>query len=298
MNKAPTWNLYLTFIEIVRDGSLSAAARRLGLTQPTAGRHVDALEQSLGVTLFTRSQRGLLPTQAALELLPHANAMAAAEAALRRAASGEAADVRGTVRLTASQVMSAEILPSILAGFCALHPRIDIEVSVSNTVQDLARRDADIAIRTARPTQNAIVAKRVGSLRIGLFAHKTYLAVRGTPQRLEDLARHRLIGFDRDATSFRAVAGSGSKLGRKDFGFRTDDDAVQIAAIRLGLGIGGCQTSIAAKTPGLVAILPADVSFKLDVWLAMHEDLRTTRRVRLMFDHLAEALTDHVRKHV
>src|SRR5262245_9394834 len=291
---APSWDLYHTFLDVVRNGSLSAAARRLGLTQPTAGRHIAALERSLGAALFTRSQRGLLPTRAALELVPHADAMAAAEAAFQRAASGEASVVGGSVRVTASEIMGCEVLPPILARFCAAHQSIAVELAVSNRVQDLLRRDADIAVRTGRPTQTALIARKIGSVRIGLFAHRAYVKARGLPKGVADLAHHRLIGFDRDSTSFAAIGDTGLGLTRDTFGFRTDSDPAQLAALRAGIGITGCQHQIAARDKQLVPILPDKISFRLEIWLAMHEDLRATQRVRLMFDHLANELASYI----
>jgi DNA-binding transcriptional LysR family regulator len=290
-----SWDLYRTFLEVVRDGSLSAAARRLGLTQPTVGRHIAALERSIGAALFTRSQRGLLPTRAALELVPHAEAMAAAEAAFRRTASGEASVIGGSVRITASEIMGCEVLPPILARFCAAHPAIEVELAVSNRVQDLLRRDADIAVRGGRPTQTALIARRIGVLRIGLFAYRAYVKTRGFPTDVADLARHRLIGFDGDSTSFSAIGETGLGVTRDTFGFRTDSDPAQLAALRAGVGIAGCQHQIAARDKQLVPILPDKISFRLEIWLAMHEDLRATQRVRLMFDHLAKELASYVR---
>jgi DNA-binding transcriptional LysR family regulator len=295
MAKAVTsWDLYRTFLEVVRDGSLSAAARRLGLTQPTAGRHIAALEQSVGAALFTRSQRGLLPTRAALELVPHAEAMAAAAAAFRRTASGEASVVGGSVRVTASEIMGCEVLPPMLARFCAAHPAIVVELAVSNRIQDLLRRDADIAVRTGRPTQTALIAKRIGIVTIGLFAHRSYIKTRGLPKDVADLAHHRLIGFDSDSTSFSAIGETGLGATRDTFGFRTDSDPAQLAALRAGIGIAGCQHQIAARDSQLVPILPEKICFRLEIWLAMHEDLRPTQRVRLLFDHLAKDLASHV----
>ena len=290
----PSWDLYRTFLDVVRDGSLSAAARRLGLTQPTVGRHIAALERSIGAALFTRSQRGLLPTSAAIELVPHAEAMAVAEAAFRRAASGEASVVGGSVRVTASEIMGCEVLPPILARFCVAHPAIEVELAVSNRVQDLLRRDADIAVRTGRPTQTALIARKIGTVRIGLFAHRSYTKARGLPKDVTDLAHHRLIGFDRDSTSFSAIGDTGMGVTRDTFGFRTDSDPAQLAALRAGIGIAGCQTQIAARDSRLVAILPDKISFSLEIWLAMHEDLRATQRVRMMFDHLASNLASYV----
>ena len=167
MIRTPRWDELRTFVEVARDGSLSADARRLGLSQPTVGRHIDALETTLGLTLFTRSPRGLTPTPAALALEPHVEAMAAAAAALGRAASGEAAADRGAVRVTASEIIGCEVLPPILADFHAEHLGIAIELGLTNRTEDLPRRDADIAVRMVRPTQSGLVARRIGGITPG-----------------------------------------------------------------------------------------------------------------------------------
>jgi len=292
---APNWDELRTFVEVARDGSLSGAARRLGLTQPTVGRHIDSLEGALGLTLFTRSPRGLAPTPAALALAPHVDAMAASAAALVRAASGEAAPDRGVVRVTASEIVGCEVLPPILAAFRAEHPGIAIELALTNRTEDLARRDADIAVRMVRPTQRGLTARRIGVSRIGLYAHRDYLERCGEPRSLADLPNHCVIGFDRDNRSFRAAGEVARKLTREDFGFRCDSDLAQLAALRAGVGIGGCQENVARRVPELVAVLPNILHYALEVWLVMHEDLKTTRRVRLLFDHLAEGLTDYVK---
>jgi DNA-binding transcriptional LysR family regulator len=294
--RAPSWDELRTFVEVARDGSLSAAARRLGLTQPTVGRHIDALEAALGLTLFTRSPRGLTPTPAALALEPHVEAMATAAAALARAASGEAAADRGAVRVTASDVIGCEVLPPILAAFHAAHPGITVELALSNRTADLARRDADIAVRMVRPTQSGLVARRLGGSRIGLYAHRDYLARFGEPRSLADLGNgHCLIGFDRDNSTFRSTGGFARDLTREAFGFRCDNDMAQLAALRAGVGVGGCQDNIARRSPELVAVLRNAFHYVLDVWLVMHEDLKATRRVRLLFDHLAGGLTGYVK---
>jgi DNA-binding transcriptional LysR family regulator len=292
----PSWDELRTFVEVSRDGSLSGAARRLGLTQPTVGRHIDALEAALGLTLFTRSPRGLTPTPAALALEPHVEAMATAAAALGRAASGEAAADRGAVRVTASDVIGCEVLPPILAAFHAAHPGIAIELALSNRTADLARGDADIAVRMVRPTQSGLVARRIGASRIGLYAHRDYLARFGEPRSLADLASHCVIGFDRDNSSFRGAGDFARTLTRETFGFRCDNDLAQLAALRAGAGVGGCQENIARRMPELVAVLPNAFYYALEVWLVMHEDLKATRRVRLLFDHLAVGLTDYVKR--
>jgi DNA-binding transcriptional LysR family regulator len=292
--KAPGWELYRSFLEVMRDGSLSGAARRLGAAQPTIGRHIAALEANLNLSLFTRSQRGLLATEAAVNLKPHAEAMAAAAAALTRAASAAADAGQGTVRITASEIVGCEVLPPILAAFRRHYPSIKLELALSNQNEDLLRRDADIAIRMVRPVQQALVVQRIGRVRIGLYAHERYIAAFGAPNSMDELAAHCIIGFDRDDRSFRSVAPDATAFARETFGFRCDNDLAQLAALRAGLGIGGCQTKIAEKTPELVRLIADQIDVDLEMWLAMHEDSKGTRRIRVLFDFLREALREYV----
>ncbi len=289
-SRDPGWELYCSFLEVVRDGSLSGAARRLGTTQPTIGRHIAALEADLNLALFTRSPRGLQPTEAALDLLPHAKAMEAAAAAMIRAASGDSRAAQGTVRLTASEIAGCEILPPILASFRRQYPRIALELVLSNRNEDLLRRDADIAVRMVRPTQQALLAQRIGLIPIGLYAHESYLAAFGAPASMADLGAHCVIGFDQDDRSFRSVGGAAGRFTREAFGFRCDSDPAQLAALRAGVGIGGCQTGIAARMPELIRLFPTEIAFTLEMWLVMHQDLKGNRRVRLLFDVLRAAL--------
>lgn len=288
----PGWELYRSFLAVVREGSLSGAARALDITQPTVGRHIDALEQALGIALFTRSQTGLNATEGALALVPHAEAMAAAAEALQRAASGEAEEDRGTVRITASEIVSAEVLPPILTAFREAHPRIAVELLVSNRAEDLLRREADIAIRMVRPTQAALVARKIGTIHLGLHAHPSYIAKHGAPKSIEEIPSHAIVGFDREP-SVRRLEGLGMPISRDLFAFRCDSDVTQYAAQRAGFGVGFCQIAL-AKRDGLVPILPSVIGFELDVWVAMHEDLKTSRRMRLMFDHLVEHLAAYI----
>lgn len=292
--RPPDWTHFRTFKEVAETGSLSAAARRLNLTQPTAGRHIEALEASLGVSLFTRAPQGMTPTDAALEILPHATTMAAAAQAADRAASGSADALKGTVRLTASDVIGIEVLPAILAEFCRRHPGIDLEIVPTNRVEDLLRRDADIAVRMARPSQKALVVRHLGQTDIGLFAHRAYIRRHGTPDSVEALLNHTIIGFDRDMSLLDARDGAPLPLSRDLFSIRSDSDLAQLAMLRAGLGIGGCQIGIARHDPDLVAILPETIRFALDIWIAMHEDQRHNRRIRALFDHLADGMTRYV----
>jgi DNA-binding transcriptional LysR family regulator len=290
----PGWELYRSLLAVVREGSLSGAARRLAMTQPTLGRHVAQLEAALGVALFTRSPGGLTPTDAALALLPHAEAMEAGAAAVVRAASGAAGGEGGTVRITASEIVGAEVLPPILAAFRRRHPRIVLELALTNRTEDLLRRDADLAVRMARPKQEALLARRIGHVPLGLYAHRRYLARFGTPADIDDLRRHHLIGFDRDARAWQSLDERRFAFDRALFSFRADNDLAQLAALRAGLGIGGCQRPIAARDKALVPVLPKAIAFSLDMWLVMHEDLRASRPLRLIFDYLADALRRYV----
>jgi DNA-binding transcriptional LysR family regulator len=288
------WDHFRTFLAVAREGSLLGAARLLGLTQPTAGRHIDTLERALGVTLFVRSRRGLEITAVARDLLEHAEAMEASHEALVRSASGEISAKGGTVRLTASEIISVEVLPSILAPLCNQHPELAIELVASNRIQNLLRRDSDIAIRMARPDQDAIVAKRIGIVEIGLYAHRSYCEAHGLPASIAELKRHRLIGFDRDDRAFRSATAKFDIFTRDTFGYRCDSDVSQLAAVRAGIGIGGCQHRIAMRDPDLIAILPQQVIFSLEVWAAMHERLKSVRRIRLVFDALCDGLTRYL----
>ena len=194
IHKRMSWDLYRSFLEVLRTGSLSAASRSLGLTQPTVGRHIATLEKTLqGKPLFTRSRTGLQPTETARELRPHAEQMAAAAGALLRAASGAAEEMKGAVRITASEIIGAEVLPQILTEFRARQPGVIVELSLSNQSADLLRRDADIAVRMVRPAQKALVARRVGKTVLGLHASRAYLEARGMPRSLADLEQHALI---------------------------------------------------------------------------------------------------------
>jgi DNA-binding transcriptional LysR family regulator len=285
----PDWSLYRAFLAVMTEGSLSAAARALGLTQPTLGRQVAELERALGVALFTRSPQGLKPTDAALDLRPHAQAMAGAASALVRAASGAGDTARGVVRLTASEIIGAEVLPRILADFRPLHPGVAVELSLDNQQQDLLRGAADIAVRMVRPTQDALVARRLADTHLGLYAHRRYLEAEGVPATLQDLKGHAVVGFDRETPFLRALM-QRLPLSRDDFALRADNDLAQLAAIRAGCGVGFIQHGVARRDPDLVPLCPGQIGFDLPVWLVMHEDLRATPRMRTMFDHLAEGL--------
>ena len=291
----PGWELWRTFDAVMREGSLSAAARSLGLTQPTAGRHIADLEAALRAgALFTRSARGLHPTETALALAPHAETKAAAAAALIRTHNAPADAPSGIVRISASEVVGAEVLPPILAALQSQHPALVFELVLTNASSDLLRRDADMAVRMTQPLQQALLARSVGRLRLGLYAHRDYLARSGAIATVEDLAGHALIGFDRDAMALRWIKAAWPTI--PPFTLRSDNPLAQLAAVRAGCGIGAVQDPIAQRDPALVPVLREVFAAYLDTWIVMHEDLRRTTRMRIVFDALVEGLSAHIRR--
>jgi DNA-binding transcriptional LysR family regulator len=291
------WELYRAFLGVLREGSLSGAARALGVAQPTVGRHVAALERALGLVLFTRSQTGLLPTEAAVALRTHAEAMESTAAALERTASGlrgggDAA--AGSVRISVSDVVGVEVMPAIVADLARRHPALKVELVLSNRVQDLLQREADIAVRMTAPRQEQLVARRIGAIELGFHARADYLERRGTPATLDDLGAHTLIGYDRPTPFVRQAAKALPGYARERFTLRTDSDVAQLALIRAGAGIGVCQVPLAARAPALVRVLPDAFTFRLDTWVTMHEDLRASPRCRVAFDALAAGLATYI----
>jgi DNA-binding transcriptional LysR family regulator len=290
----PNWEWYRSFVSVLETGSLSAAGRAMGMTQPTVGRHIDSLEAALKLKLFTRSFDGFAPTDAALEIQPYAASLATTAAALRRVASSHGDGVRGTVRLTASEVVAVEVLPPILAALRRQHPALVIELVLSNAVDDLLRREADIAVRMVPPTQDALVAQRIGTIELGLHAHERYLAEHGTPRTMAQLRRHTLIGFDTESPIARRLQARWPAFARAAFGLRTDSDLAHLAGVRAGYGIGIFQVPLGRRDPALVRVLARDFAPVMDTWIAMHEDLRDSARCAVTFAALAAGLRDYV----
>ncbi|MGA9027604.1 MAG: LysR family transcriptional regulator [Steroidobacteraceae bacterium] len=286
--------MYRSLLAVLDEGSLSGAARTLGVAQPTVGRHIASLEKSLKLALFTRSQTGLMPTEAALALRTYAESMSNTAAALERAAASQGSGVRGTVRITASDVIGVEVLPPIIAGLRDEHPELVVELVLTDRIQDLLRREADIAVRMTRPRQELLVARRIGQIELGMFAHQRYLSRRGTPNSMADVAHHALIGFDQPTLFVRGAGKSLSGWRREAFAMRTDNNLAQLALIRAGAGIGVCQSAIARRDDALVRLFPLQFSLPLETWVTMHEDLRNSPRCRIAFDALVNGLRQYV----
>ncbi|MDX8519131.1 LysR family transcriptional regulator [Mesorhizobium dulcispinae] len=284
------WNLIKSFVAVAETGSLSAAARRLAASQPTLGRHIAELEQALGVTLFRRGRRGYELTEAGSALYERGKAVSEQANAFSLLALGSVEAIEGTVRIAASEVVAACVLPEMTARLGEEEPGIEVEIVASNQVENLLRRDADIAIRMVRPAQNELVARKVTDIALCLCAAKSYLDRRGRPQKPADLADHSLVGFDRSDEIIRGFTAFGSAVGRSHFRFRTDNQIVLWEAVRAGNGIGIGQEPLADRDPDLEKLLPDVPLPNLPVWLAMHRDVRTSMRIRRVADFLHEEL--------
>lgn len=291
MDKAINWTLYHSFLAVMEQGSLSGAARVTGSTQPTIGRHITELEKVLNVSLFIRTQTGFVATDVAHELLPHAQQMAATAASIQRSAQRVGEGVSGSVRISASEVVGVEILPPVLAKLRHTYPELVVELVVSDAPHDLLYREADIALRMFRPTQNAFVARLIGQLELGFYAHRTYLNQHSAPRTVADLSKHTLIGFDTMSDYIRNhTAAFPMTLDRTLFQYRSDSSLAQLAMLRAGVGIGVCQSGLVADDPEIISVLPGQLALSLDMWLTMHEDLKRNRVCKTVFDFLGVAL--------
>jgi len=290
----PDWALWRSFAAVVADGSLSAAARRIGYSQPTLGRHIETLEQQLGLTLFDRTLQGLKPTETALRLY---QSVAAAEAKLAEAAlvaEGSTGGIEGTVRITASTVVSHYILPALLRPIRDELPAIAIEIVPSDSIENLLLRESDIAIRMFRPTQLELIAKKLGELPVVATAHASYLGAHGTPQTADELVAHTLIGFDRSDLLINAARELGFSLKRSDFALRTDSQTGAWELLKAGLGLGFAQLGMVTDTPGMRALLPSLKIPPLEVWLTTHRELFLSPRIRAIYDRLAAGLSAYI----
>lgn len=283
------WNQARAFLATVEEGTLSGAARALGLTQPTLSRQITALEQELGVTLFERGRRSVKVTQAGLELLDHVRAMGEAATRMSLAASGQAQSVDGLVAITATDTMSAYHLPAILKKLRMTAPNIEIELIAANDIRDLTRREADIAIRHARPEQSDLIAKLIGETTAHFYASPGYLDAIGRPQTPDALSQADFIGIGRNEM-IPVLNELGLSLTADNFKINTASGPAFIELIRNGLGVGIMTRDTEKKFPDLERVLPDLAPIPVPIWLVTHRELHTSRRIRLVFDLLAEEL--------
>ena len=284
------WAWLRSFVAVVNGGSLSAAARALNTTQPTVGRHIRAIERRFGETLFDRRPEGLVPTARATDLYERAAVVEQAVTGLAASLIEDTQDLTGVVRVTTSQIFATEVLPYLLAPLLREHRLLQVEVIASDTVHNLLRREADVAVRFVRPTQADIIAVKVGSVTFGLFAHRDYLDKLGSPQVVRDLQAHRLIGLEDAQATVDFLAQLGADIAPSQAQFRSDAFLSHVTALRAACGIGACQLWLADRYPELERVLPALEITRTPIWIAAHDDLRRSRRIRTVFDYLVSEL--------
>ncbi len=285
------WNQLKAFLETAETGSLSAAARKLGLTQPTLSRQVAAIERQMGVTLFERVGKSMALTSTGLDLLEHARAMGAAAEALGLAATGRSQAVGGVVSVSASDAVAAHLLPPLVARLRTQEPGIVVEVIASNALSDLLRREADIAIRHVQPEQPELIARLVREATASFYASEAFVRVHGHPRSQEDAAALPFVGSDRGGRFLAYLRQHGLPLGEANFSCYADHSVAHWALVRAGMGIGAMMDDIARDTPGIVRVLDDLPPVRFPIWLVTHRELRTARRIRVVFDALAAGLT-------
>lgn len=283
-----SWDDQRIFLAVLEAGSLSGAARRLGLSHPTVRARIESLENALGTVLFTRSVNGLAPTDVATTLGDAVRKMAAASELFVRQATAVSNEVAGVVRLSVSDVTGVEVIPRMLHTLRERYPQLRIELVLSNEQANVLDHEVDLAVRNAVPKQEALVARRVRQVPIGLYASPGYVARRGVPMDVEDLTNHDVIGPDRSLADLAIADRLGGDL-RNRFVLRTDSHPAQMAAARAGLGITACQVPLGEADAMLVRVLPNFELGRLDVWLVTHESLSKAPAIRAVFDHLAAA---------
>ncbi len=284
------WNQARAFLVTAEEGSLSAAARALGLTQPTLSRQVAGLEEALGVTLFERTSRALLLTQTGAELLEHFRGMGDAANRIALTATGQSEAVTGKVVIAATNGMATYVLPRVLKDLRTRAPELQIEIIASNETSDLRRREADIAIRHARPQDENLFAKRLRDMAGQLYASTQYLDEVGRPSSAADLATMHFVGFDAPEQRLALMASRGIALTAASFNFLTSSVTLSVALMREGLGIGILPVAIGEAYPELENPFPDFEPIAIETWLVAHRELRTNPRIRLVFDLIADGL--------
>ena len=284
------WNQLKAFLQTAQTGTLSAAARKLGLTQPTLSRQVAAIEQQMGVTLFERVGKAMVLTPTGLDLLEHARAMGAAAEALSLAASGRSQAVGGVVSVSATDAVATHLLPPILQRLRVQAPGIAVEVIPSNALSDLQRREADIAIRHVKPEQPDLIARLVREAQASFYASEAWVQAHGHPRSAEDSAGLPFVGTDRNGQYLQYLRQHGLPVSEQNFSCYCEHTVAHWALVRQGMGIGAMMDEIARETPGIVRVLDDVAPVRFPVWLVSHRELRTSRRIRVVFEALAEGL--------
>jgi DNA-binding transcriptional LysR family regulator len=283
------WNRVRAFLATADAGSLSAAAGRLKLTQPTLSRQVAALEAQLGVTLFERIGKRLVLTDTGESLLVQARAMGEAAVAMTFAASGRAQAIEGRVTISATDAYAAYLLPEIVARIRREALEVTVVILSSNALSDLQRREADIAIRHVRPEGDTLIGKLLRESTAHFYAATSWIARHGRPATMADLKSQDLLGYE-DTRDFAAHLGRAGLVVTPDsFRLVSENTVVIWEMVRRGLGVGVMSREIGTRTDDVVDLFPGTTLATFPVWLVTHRELRTNRRVRLVYEILADA---------
>lgn len=286
------WNRARAFLVTAEEGSLSAAAIALDMSQPTVGRQVSALEEELGVSLFERTNSGLVLTQSGADLMVQVKAMADAATNLSRLASGHIETVEGIVCISATEMMAAFVLPPIIEKLRRQWPKIEIEIIASSDTSDLSRREADIAIRNFRPKQQDLIVKRAQNTLGHLYASKSYLTNLEQRQSPQDLNNAAFLGVDRSSRIISHLKQFDFDLKSSNFPVIVSNHLVQWEMVKHGSGIGFMMEGIGDAEPLVEKVLPNFPAFETETWLVAHRELKTSKKYRVVFDYLAAALSD------
>ncbi len=287
------WTLLQSFLAVAETGSLSTGAKQLDASQPTISRHVQTLEKQLGYKVFLRHSRGVELTDRGAQLYEQARGLDAQIAAIVRRQPLARPEAMGTVRISVNEPLGLYVLPEWLVQVRSQYPQLELELVVDNSLADLSRREADLAVRMLRPEPAHLVGKKVGLVPLGLFAHRSYIERKGEPQRLEDIASHTVLGMDADPLWPSQVASLG--LRREDFALRTDSLALQYEALLAGVGIAGTHLALARRHPQLVQVLKQVPLPALEMWVVVHEELRREPAISTVFESLCAFLGAYTR---
>ncbi|QXT38383.1 LysR family transcriptional regulator [Gymnodinialimonas ceratoperidinii] len=285
------WNKARAFLVTAEEGSLSAAARALGMAQPTLGRQVDGLEQELGIALFERVGRGLTLTPGGMELLEHVRAMGEAAGHVSLTALGQSQALEGRISISASETYAAVLLPPIVAKLRREEPGIEVEIVVANHASDLLRREADIAVRNFRPTEPDLIARKIGMADAVLFAAPSYLAGLGHPKTPFDLRRANFVNMDRSGGLMKGLNTLGLGLTEANFPLFTESYIVMWELVKQGCAIGILDAVIGDADPAVARVLPDLEPLSFPIWLVAHREVTTSRRIRRVYDFLTEELS-------
>lgn len=289
------WSVIRDFLAVAQVGSLSGAARKLRVSQPTLSRRIADLEDNLGATLFLRTPKGLLLTETGEGILANAREMETSAIAIERRADAGRDALDGVVRVSCTEGLGTKWLPKHLSAFHKKYPRLQVEVLVDNRAVNLVRREADIALRLFRPEQPDLIARKVGSLAMGMYASAEYLNAHDMPQRVSDLKRHFHIGFDESLAGRSDVQTLERMFTPENIVHRSNSFIGQLEAAEAGIGMAMLDCFLAEPSQALHRVLPDKLHHNMDVWLVTHAEVSRSARIRVLFDHLAEAFTSDTR---